>query len=345
MSMLLVIHVKLVCQDIVLTFNMTLATPGFVIQASDRRMVSVPDGKVCDDDANKGLVIKADDGVFSITFAGVGICYGKRVDHWLAEKSLDEGVPELPMSQGVQVISKLATDWFGTFPKSLNERHSFVVAGWERSGNDSRAVAWRISNSVSEDGETLESAMDTFNVRRFDIKKPRALLQITGLTGAFSRDDRRIIGALLKTKLTPDKAEEALVNNVRRASSNPKWSWGINGNVLAVLVDSSGKVRATQYPILRKPIRYIPLCMWYEAGRNYVVGDGWCSPNWTYQIGPIMYVMPPLSTVGKHDEKVGFLIRFEEAKHKKDAVRDIQVIKAYPNDSTKSAIVIRTPKA
>jgi hypothetical protein len=328
-----------------LTFNMTLATPGFVIQASDRRMVSVPDGKVFNDDANKGLVIKADDGVFSITFAGIGSYYGKRVDHWLAEKSLDEGVPELPISRGVQIISKLATDWFTTFPKSLDKRHSFIIAGWEKLGNDSRAVAWRISNSVSENEETPGSDMDTFHVKRFDIKKGRALLYITGLTGAFSRDDRRIIEALLKTEVTLDKAEEALVDNIRRASSNPKWSWGINGNVRAILVDWSGKVRATQYPISGRPTRYIPLCMWYEAGRNYVAGDGWCSTNWTYRIGPIMYIMPPSPPVDKHDEKVDFLIRFSEAKHKKDAVRDIEVIKAYPNDPMKSAIVVRTPKA
>lgn len=207
-----------------MTLNITLATPSYVIQASDRRMVSIPEGKVCDDEANKGLVIKADDGVFSITFAGIGRIYGKRVDIWLAEKLLDEGVPELPISQGVQVISRLATDWFGTFPKNLNKRHSFIIAGWEKSGNDSSAVAWRISNSITDDGKTLESAMNTFHVKKFDIKKPRALLQISGLTGAFSRDDKRRIEALLKTKLTPDKAEEALVNTIKRAALNPKWS-------------------------------------------------------------------------------------------------------------------------
>jgi len=328
-----------------LTFNVTLMTPGYIIQASDRRMVTLPDWKVFDDEANKGLVIKADDGVFSITFAGIGRFHDKRVDIWLAEKLLANGVPELPMSQGVQIIANLATDWLRDFPKGFNKRHVFIVAGWENWGNGSRAVVWKIANDMSEGGVSVEPAKDIFDVRRFDGRKSEALVQISGLTGAFSRDDKRRLEAVLKTKMTLDKTEKAVVDTIKRASLKTKWQRGINGNVLAVLLDKKGRVRATQYPISGKASRYIPLLLWYEAGRNYVVGDGWCAPNWNYKFGPLMLVNTPSHIGQSQDGNLDFLIRFEEAKHKKELVRDICVIKAWPHNNPKSVREIRTPKS
>ena len=51
-----------------MTINITAITPYFVIQASDRRMTAIPNGSY-DDDANKGLLLQSDDGVFAVTFA------------------------------------------------------------------------------------------------------------------------------------------------------------------------------------------------------------------------------------------------------------------------------------
>ena len=41
-----------------MALNITLAMPWYIILASDRRMISVPDGKPQDDEANKGIVLE-----------------------------------------------------------------------------------------------------------------------------------------------------------------------------------------------------------------------------------------------------------------------------------------------
>jgi len=313
-----------------MTLNLTLATPQYIIQTSDRRMISVPDGRILNDEANKGLVVKADDGIFSITFAGIGLCNGKRMDMWLAEKLLDNGVPELPVHKGVEILANLATDWFRTFPRMVDKRHTFIIAGWEKQGNDSRAVIWRVENCLSKEGGALESAKDTFDIVRFDIGNSRANLQGSGLVGAFSRDDRRRLEAMVRTKFSPNQAREMLVDIIKRASRDPKWSWGINGNVLAVLLTPSGQVEATHYDSLGKLSRYVPFVLWYRQGRNYVAGDGWCSSSsgLVYQFGDLMFIETP--GVKGTKEEVDFMFRFTDAKYKKEQLADkIDIIKAF----------------
>jgi hypothetical protein len=73
-----------------MTLNLTLATPRYIIQTSDRRTTSVPDGRIINDEANKGLVVKADDGIFSITFAGIGAYWWHRSESEQKRRSVFE---------------------------------------------------------------------------------------------------------------------------------------------------------------------------------------------------------------------------------------------------------------
>lgn len=313
-----------------MTLNLTLATPQYIIQTSDRKMISIPDGRVVNDEANKGLVVKADDGIFSVTFAGIGVCNKKRMDMWLAEKLLDNGVPELPVQRGVEILANLATNWFGTFPKTVDKRHTFTIAGWEKKGGESRAVVWRVANCLSEEGRTLESAKDTFDIERFDIGTSRVHYQVSGLVDAFSRDDRRRLEAVFRTKPNPNQIKEMLVDIIKRASRNPKWSWGINGNVLALLLAPSGQVEATHYDSSGKLSRYVPFVLWYYQGRNYVAGDGWCSSlsGLAYQFGGFLFTETPGGT--GTEEKMDFRFRFIDAKYKKEQpAGDVDIIKTF----------------
>lgn len=137
-----------------MTLNITTVAPDCIVQASDRRMVAMPSGKPESDSANKGLILEAEDGVFAITYAGIGRYAAKRTDIWLAERMADEGVPELPICKGISMIADLATDWFRKFPKSADRRHTFVVAGWEQ-GSQPTPRLWSIGNCLADDGGTL----------------------------------------------------------------------------------------------------------------------------------------------------------------------------------------------
>ena len=316
-----------------MTLNITLVTPQYIIQASDRRGVSwdgVNKGQPCDDEANKGLVLQADDGIFAITFTGIASCNGQRTDLRLAEGMLDEGVPELPVRQGINIIARLATKWFRTFPTSLDKRHTFVIGGWERSRTKPRAALWTVTNYVAEDGRTpLDSAKDVFDVQKHAIRPSGGFLLLSGQHDAVSRNDRKRLEAALRAGAHPDRLEMALVDTVRAAASKAKWANMINGNVLAILLAPRGEVRASHYPSSGNVSRYIPLFAWYEAGRNYVSGDGWTFGSGTqgYQFGPSMFVRPPSIPAMIPEAKVKFLFRMTEAKHKREPVGDVSIVR------------------
>lgn len=205
-----------------MTLTATFFTPAYVIQVSDRRMISLPSGQLVDDDANKGVVLQADDGVFAITFAGVGAYAGKRMDLWLAERMAAEGVPELPIARGIEVIVREATQYFSTFRGSVDKRHSFVVAGYGNSVSGATARAWAITNCITRGGELADVANDVFEVLEFKPHGSGGGLLVFGLARAIARADRRRFEAAARKSGDMNHIEAALVDMVRRPARRTK---------------------------------------------------------------------------------------------------------------------------
>lgn len=321
-----------------MTLNLTLLTPGHIIQTSDRRMVSMPDGKPINNQANKDLVLEAADGIFAITFAGVGLYRGERVDLWLGGRMLDEGVPELPINDGLEIIRQLATDWFRTFPETVDKRHTFVVAGWDSSTAKPRPAIWTVTNCTSADDKMLEQARDVFHVRKYPFRGSRAAVHGFGLHQAIARSERRRLEAALRKSAQLDRAEEALVAMVRAAAHKPKWSWGINGEVMSIALSPHGQARCTFYSESAPASNYAPLFVWYEAGRNIAAGDVEITPaaGFGYRFGKAMLVASPGGAVPKRltpardDLRMGFRLRVSEARFHTEPPGLVPIVQPIP---------------
>ncbi len=321
-----------------MTLNVTLVNPRYIIQASDRRMVSIPDGKRVNDDANKGLVLQTEDGIFSITFTGVGLFNpnSQRIDLWLAERMLDEGIPELPIRHGLDIMAGLATDLFGTFPRNSEKRHTFVVAGWVTSEAKRKPALWLVTNCAGLGQRMPEQARDSFDVQRIPVSSSRGTLHWTGLVGAIARSDRPAFEAALRKSTDLDQVEQAVVTLIRTAAAKPKWCRGINGDVLSIAISPDGQACSTFYPESAPASNYAPLFVWYDAGRNIIVGDADITPasGRVYRFGRAMLVDAPgaereLSSVPIHPSQIRFRMRISEPKFKKEARGDSPIITAF----------------
>ena len=316
-----------------MTLNITMVMPNYIIQVSDRRMVSVPSGKVYNDEANKGIVVKADDGIFSVIFAGIGTVGKQRVDLWLADQMLHEGIPELPVSHAGDIIASHATDWFNTFPVNIDQRtkrHTFTLAGWENSITGVMPVVWRVTNSVTHNDVSLELANDSFDAWKIPMHPSSAGVFVSGLCGAITRQSRQNIQAALRAHATPIRIEQVLVGIVQAAASNPQWAWGVNDNILSIIMDKSGEVQATHYAG-QYYSRYVPPILWYEAGRDYIAGDAWItsSQNKIFQFGPMVFTAPPSNPTTQQEVEIDFHFKFIEAIHKQETPGDVSLIKAF----------------
>jgi hypothetical protein len=217
------------------------------------------------------------------------------------------------------------TQLFSGFPMRTDRRHTFVIAGFEVSKDKLRASVWTVSNCLEGNGTMLQSPNSEFDVQKHTVDIHHALLYITGLREAVSRDDRKRLQKKLRASYSVDQIEKIVVDVIKMASSKPKWGRGINDNVLAIRVSPRGEVLATQYPASAGYSRYVPILVWYEAGRDYAAGDALVvSSRKGWRFGPIMYVMPP-SSAGLQS-KVDFSFRFDNAKHKKDHVGEISIV-------------------
>lgn len=328
-----------------MTLNLTVITPGYITQASDRRMVALPTGSIVDDEANKGVVLQTEDGIFTITFAGVGAFPANRtltrMDMWLAERLADEGGPELPVAETVELIRILATDLFGNFPSDSDVRHSFVIAGWvNEAPKTGRAVAWMITNHGDTRGRAFVAPAREFNSYPLTHGDKRTHLYGFGLIGSVARAERRRIEALMRKGSTVDRMEQVVVDVIRGAAGKPDWSWGINKNVLAVSLSPTGQARSTFYPDSSIRQNYAPLFVWHQKGANLLAGDVDSLPSsgMNFRFGECLMVGVPggeqnRSTLTARDvEQIGFLTRLSNAKFKTDSNEgdQITVVEAIP---------------
>ena len=145
-----------------MTLVLSLATPRFALQVSDRRLtktLSSGTSYVCDDDANK-LTLFQNRLVFGYTgIAEIGL---QRTDVWLANTLAMVSTSPLP-----EVLAHLrdrATELFRQLPGlAKDKRHAFVGVGWmSKDGETLQPVICRVSNY--HDGQKeLSQAKEAFS--------------------------------------------------------------------------------------------------------------------------------------------------------------------------------------
>lgn len=312
-----------------MTLNITALTPYYIVQVSDRRMVYLDATGVPrdppDDRGNKAIVVECDDGVFAITFCGIGEAGGQRTDLWLANWLMKEGGPDLPVTAMVEVICREATAWFGGFAASLPQHlrdHDFIVAGWRRDRPTPVPSMWIISVDNLQGRSTPRFGV----VRHNQPAAGRWEVTVTGLHQALHRNEKRRIMAAIKKAPTVDRMENVLVEAVKSAVHQ---FVGQGSSVIALAPD--GAVRATLHPAEGLPHDNMPVFIWHEAGLNITVGHAAISGGveWCTVGGGRFHLKlagkEPMP-VGEGQARVGALNKMVPSKHKPGITDGSQVI-------------------
>ncbi|MEX0684324.1 MAG: hypothetical protein WD904_12535 [Dehalococcoidia bacterium] len=309
-----------------MTINISLLTAGYVIQASDRRMVMLDTrGRLTSsikDDANKGVIVNAEDGQFAITFAGIGMYNGKFMDQWLAELAATEGVVELPIEVGVEIIAEHATKLFERI-RNVPKQHAFSIAGYRNDGKTVAPHLWVVSNTdLGFVPDSSTATKDHFSVQHFVVEKPgRGLAMIIGAHQSIDRAGRRRLDAAIRNRQL-DGVETALVEVIRMGASKSEFAQIINGEVLTVSLTQNGLARSTFHPSADPVENYAPWVVWHEANQNFVAGNAklGLARGIAYQFGPGLFV-PGMDGSGARDDgsgEAGLWFRPYEAKFKTD---------------------------
>lgn len=116
-----------------LTLIITAVTEKDIIQASDRRL-TLPDGTLYDDRANKAVFVQCIDGRFALAYTGLAIIGSQRTDVWVVDVLADAESRlsiEWTVFNAATAIQQSATRAIGLLPLSAVTRGiTFVLAGY-----------------------------------------------------------------------------------------------------------------------------------------------------------------------------------------------------------------------
>jgi hypothetical protein len=149
-----------------LTLVLSVTTPDFVLQVSDRRIVRVGStgriASVDDDDATKAVLVLPSP---PMTFAYTGLAEiaGTRADVWLME-ALGGGIT---LHERMVALTDRATEAFSKLPRRERAiEHALVGVGWGRlvPGAPLEPFCCTISNRIGADGSRLPTVRRAFGM-------------------------------------------------------------------------------------------------------------------------------------------------------------------------------------
>jgi hypothetical protein len=234
-------------------------------------MIEIPGGDV-NDEENKGLVVETVDGLYAVTYCGIGRIRRKRVDLWLADLMLDEGVPEIPLDDSLGLIARSASKWFASIPKGIDKRHTFVVAGWHRASDGVQPRIHFISNCWGDNYTVTSEAREVFAVRTNDLRRKGAFVA-TGQHRAISRAEKHRLKRALASVRSLEETESHLVRTVRDAATHPKMGYLVGKDVMSIAISPEFVALATLHPNNARPTNYAPVHVWNAGPFNVMAGD------------------------------------------------------------------------
>ena len=181
-----------------MTLILSLITPAFAIQLSDRRLTYAngpKTGQVFDDDVNK-LVCLCGNSCFGYT--GIAKIGTLRTDDWLLDV-LAKAKCTHP-AQASKAIADNATEAFLKIRKDLR-RQAFVGVGWSQFDQTEklRPFICKISNALDEKGTWIATAKDKFSIK----------VNVLG-------DKAKFLASATGVQISPGKRNE-LTRSIRRA--------------------------------------------------------------------------------------------------------------------------------
>lgn len=247
-----------------MTLLINVLTPENVIQASDRRL-TLQDGRLVNDEANKAVCVGCKDAHFVIVYTGLAMIAGKRTDLWIVEYLTSINASSMNVPSISQALEKQATSCFKSVPRE-NRRTSFVFLGY-RLGKPFTAL---ISNFQTFKSGSSREAQDCFQTDVWEVRGPiknpkRGLrIDILGSEAAVEKPIRRRINKLARKRFfhRQDAYEiaEILVSFIRAASKTRSVGKYVGRNCMTVIIKPRPEEpMITKYhPEMNSPVQYSP---------------------------------------------------------------------------------------
>lgn len=170
-------------------------TPNYIVQASDRRLIELPSGRLVQDNRNKAVQLGAN---MAIGFTGLAEIEGLPTDEWMLEVlggSLDA---EGDRFKTLLALRDRATEAFGRIRlPAAYKRHAFQVVGWGQFPGEEaiEPFTYLISNFAGP-GCWLEEAKPGFELNRQRPGTSTLALYSAGQKMGFDRLARDLVHAL-----------------------------------------------------------------------------------------------------------------------------------------------------
>jgi hypothetical protein len=249
-----------------LTLVLTLATPEYVVQVSDRRGVRVSNsGEVtwCDDEHNKAVSWK---GRHCCAYAGLAdLGEDRRTDLWLA-KQLNELEPQVNEQRNMtwlwQAVAERCTR---EFQSDRNRRlcaeargHSFVTTGWGTldGGEELCSYILVVTNQLDSAGRPLTVPASEFCVVPKFLEGSDCSLVHAGYRMGDQEEASFVqrLAAVVATYAGPDAAMATLCEKIREvASEQPTVGTGLMISVIpraSIAADTESVVSAPQLGLI-----------------------------------------------------------------------------------------------
>jgi hypothetical protein len=215
------------------TLVLSCLTPGYVVQATDRRLTDPRSGAVVDDYTNKAVFFC---GRMAYAYTGLSRIAGKPTDLWLTQvlsRARD-------LNEATEAVAGKATRAFqARYVPGSHPPHAFVSVGWARHPPDFdrfRPFITGISNFQDDKGERQPRVLDGFSLWiRVMRDEERAVLVSTGqqLPAADERALERTIGRVVSRGAFASEAVRLLGTKIREvARVNPKVGPGLLINAI-----------------------------------------------------------------------------------------------------------------
>ncbi len=209
-----------------MTSVLSLTTPDFVVQVSDRQLSM--GGAVWDEAANKTIVFCAADALVAIGYTGTAFVRGKPTDHWIAEQLVGDELAASMLAMGRPrtpnlgfALRRLAVALNMKTPRRWKMRGSAVVAcgiQWSRRQPHRAHLTRRLVIYEAELDDPDQDFVFRPGIPRVRAHEAYAI----NVVGVNLPESEEVARKIMDTGADVQTAEQMLVDEVRRVSrSNP----------------------------------------------------------------------------------------------------------------------------
>ncbi len=302
-----------------MTLVLTLATPRYVLQVSDRLVTR--GGHKFDPASNKTVVYHAKNALVSIGYSGLAYLEDVPTDQWIAQKLRGEGrflEPEpgrvadfafrraprwLDIGSSIELLRRESAEVFSRLPAEVLTRHQVVVAGWQWRWRGCRTVArpilCEIGNSDEASGQRVFGATQV--PRYWQWKRDVGFwLSYVPDTNPLSAQERNgLVQNVKNTSASPEPSQRLLVDAVRLAAQR---SPVVGPDCMCVLIPPPGAraVHATYVSPRQaravltgwdKPLEFPATFTPWIVGPHVVVAPRIVVGSWAQRLGPFTVFM------------------------------------------------------